>query len=868
LANHKQRVAIVGGGVAAMAAAWDLTSGANNNLYDVTIFQIGGRLGGKGASSRNRDRNPGFADGNGFGDRNEEHGLHLWLGYYENAFRMIRQCFDELQKTVPNPRVEGVDEGELDEHLGIRPAPFDNWNWLAAFKRSNLVGLADDSSGNWVPWIGRFPEYVHKDEEGVTGIYRFADGTAIPGIHIVEDKREAYPGEEEEEADRLAHPDVSFFLLHALRLLQAFIESLELRVEQRYAQEVRKSGALPPDDPEELLSQVMNLHPLTHRDSDTGSSPDLRRVLVNIRLMLLMPAIQSFAAIAGLSESTILFPGGSMPVGGERAVAMLDRYIAEMREKIEWFVDEDLAVRRLWELIDLLAANIRGLIAAGLVGRDDFSQLDGWNYEDWLRMNRIADRTLKNPIIRGAYDLALAYQDGDPRNPQLAAGQALNAACRFFFMYKGALFWRMTAGMGDVVFAPLYLALRKRGVKFRFFHRLEDIELDDAGTTVTRLKFLRQVRFDADKNISTSPTNYKPLEVVHFDKGHKAMSCWRRRPDLAQLYNNDPVIKERLRSLIEDTDANSYANFESVWCTWPEEYGDVVFATVGAARRTEADDSLNVGNYDHVVVTVPIAALKRVSRKLAEKSLKWKSMLDNIGTVATQSVQLWVNKETAELGWPHGRVNFSGFVHPFDTWADLSDVIKVENQGDARGVHYFCCVLPEKQIPQTMRAPNPQSNQAKNDTRPAPNQIAEVRETVKENVKRFLDEWVFQLWPDAVHRYPNVFRWEYLVDPRQVQAGRPAGPERLDVQHIVANVDPSERYTQSLPGTTKFRIRPFASGFSHLFIAGDWTDCGLNFGCVEAAVISGRLASYGISGYPDKTRIPGYGTFVERAAAI
>jgi hypothetical protein len=124
---------------------------------------------------------------------------------------------------------------------------------------------------------------------------------------------------------------------------------------------------------------------------------------------------------------------------------------------------------------------------------------------------------------------------------------------------------------------------------------------------------------------------------------------------------------------------------------------------------------------------------------------------------------------------------------------------------------------------------------------------------VKENMKRFLSEWVFHVWPKAVRRYPNTFRWEFLVAPRRL-----TGAARLDAQHIVANVDPSEQYTQTLPGTTKYRIRPDATGFVHLFIAGDWTDCGLNFGCVEAAVISGRLASSGIRGYPDVRLIPGY----------
>ena len=42
---------------------------------------------------------------------------------------------------------------------------------------------------------------------------------------------------------------------------------------------------------------------------------------------------------------------------------------------------------------------------------------------------------------------------------------------------------------------------------------------------------------------------------------------------------------------------------------------------------------------------------------------------------------------------------FPAFVHPFDTWADLSRLVEVENQPGARGVHYFCSVLPERDVP-------------------------------------------------------------------------------------------------------------------------------------------------------------------------
>ena len=73
-------------------------------------------------------------------------------------------------------------------------------------------------------------------------------------------------------------------------------------------------------------------------------------------------------------------------------------------------------------------------------------------------------------------------------------------------------------------------------------------------------------------------------------------------------------------------------------------------------------------------------------------------MLENIGTVATQSIQLWVNGKTLDLGWMHGQVSFSAFVHPFDTWADFSHLIDGRGSDEALGVHYFCSVLPERRF--------------------------------------------------------------------------------------------------------------------------------------------------------------------------
>jgi hypothetical protein len=116
---------------------------------------------------------------------------------------------------------------------------------------------------------------------------------------------------------------------------------------------------------------------------------------------------------------------------------------------------------------------------------------------------------------------------------------------------------------------------------------------------------------------------------------------------------------------------------------------------------------------------------------------------------------------------------------------------------------------------------------------------AEGEEAVKKTLSRFLDDEAGALWPGA--RDGNGFRWDSLWD----DAGR-EGPERLDGQYQRANLDPSDRYVQSLPGSGRHRIPPGRTGFDNLAVAGDWTACGLDAGCVEAATRSGIQAARAI----------------------
>src|SRR5580693_5269897 len=91
--TNKRKVAILGGGAGAISTALNLTNAENPEKFDVTIYQMGWRLGGLGASGRNMD----------VAGRIEEHGLHLWGGFYENAFAMMLRIYQEAARPPGSP---------------------------------------------------------------------------------------------------------------------------------------------------------------------------------------------------------------------------------------------------------------------------------------------------------------------------------------------------------------------------------------------------------------------------------------------------------------------------------------------------------------------------------------------------------------------------------------------------------------------------------------------------------------------------------------------------------------------------------------------------------------------------------------------
>jgi uncharacterized protein with NAD-binding domain and iron-sulfur cluster len=662
----RPNVAVLGGGMAGLAAAWHLTQPHHrDHVGDVTVYQRGWRLGGKAASHR------------GIHERIEEHGLHVWLGYYDNAFRLIRECYGELDRLRTDPA-----------------SPIQTWR--DAFVPAPLIALEDFHDGDWHTWSASFPT------------------------------NDLLPGEPLDADEASLPPTATEFLARSVNLMRAFVTSLG------------------------------------------GPTLDL------------LPG----AALAASREAQRLLGrlGALLPVANAPRVAL-----EALTETFTSTVQQQAGPRRLWHLLDLVVAQTRGLLADDLLTRG-FDSIDHLEYRDWIAAHGASPETCRGALVRGLYDLAFSHRGGDPGDTAFPAGLGLLLATKTFFDYRGSLFWKMTAGMGDVVIAPLYQVLRRRGVRFEFFHRVDDVIASDDGGGIDRVHIGRQVQ------LRPGHAEYRPL------RRYGMLDCFPAEPLIDQL--DAPADIRR-------------APLESFWCQWPD--AEAIVLERGR-------------DFDEVIFAIPVGMAQHVTSDLTRKSPRWREMVDTLETIGTQSVQLWLRKSEQELGSVLTGLTATSYVETFDTYSSMSHLLGRESWPDddrPASVAYLCSSTAFERRDDAADAEQP----------------ARAGRRVRADAVRYLQEHIGHYLPGSVGE--AGFDWDLLC-------GAPpgTGPAALDAQHLSANIDPSDRYVQALPGTGRARLRPDSSTFEHLHLAGDWTDCGLNAGCIEAAVMSGIQAANSVLGCP------------------
>ncbi|MEE6169857.1 MULTISPECIES: FAD-dependent oxidoreductase [unclassified Mycolicibacterium] len=666
------KIAILGGGVAGLSAAWRLSEPGWQNRFDsITVYQRGWRLGGKGASSR------------GMHGRIEEHGLHVWLGSYENAFTLLRECYTELDRDATDPT-----------------APIRTWR--DALIPADNPALAEEWGGGWQLWFGTHP--------------------VTPGL----------PGDPQGTGREVS---AATFVTQALQLAVAFVESL------------REAG------PGALVLSPSSQRPVA---SSLGLANVVARALTAATLAVADRDLRPDSAVAVLSPAL------------EAIGDSIDR-------------ENRLDHRRLWVLLSLVTAVVRGILADHLITHPSgFRAINDEEFGDWVVRHGGHPDALRSPLVRGLYDLVFGYRDADPDQPAVAAGVMTFLLGQVLFGYKGSLFWKMTAGMGDVVIAPLYQALRRRGVVFEFFHRLDALHLDARRQHVEAITMGRQVA------LADGVEHYDPLITV------RGLPVFPAEPRAEQIV------------------AGGRHDLESHFGTRDDVEKRVLRRGV---------------DFDHAVLAVSLGMVPTVANELLRDRVEWHEMTTHVRTVATQGMQLWLRPDEKTLGWERPGATVTAYQRPFETFASMPHTLWAEDwpaDDRPRSVAHFCGSLP---------APWPCD-----DSSCDPESLVKQAHS---DATDFVDRHLGVYFPHAVH------------DGRFAR-------DLVTSQHLSVNIDPSDRYVQSVPGSDKYRLRPDESGYDNLVLAGDWTDTGINAGCIEAAVVSGLQAANAVAGRGRYHRVRGY----------
>ena len=148
---------------------------------------------------------------------------------------------------------------------------------------------------------------------------------------------------------------------------------------------------------------------------------------------------------------------------------------AWLRLRYRALIDGDDELRRLFTCLDLGITVMKGMFEDG-VFKNGFDVINDIDFRAWLRKHGGDEQfSINSAPVRGFYDLVFAYEGGDFSKPNIEAGTLLRSMARIGLAYKGGIMFKMQAGMGDTIFTPMYEVLRKRGVEFRFFQRVEEL---------------------------------------------------------------------------------------------------------------------------------------------------------------------------------------------------------------------------------------------------------------------------------------------------------------------------------------------------------------------------------------------------------
>jgi uncharacterized protein with NAD-binding domain and iron-sulfur cluster len=465
----------------------------------------------------------------------------------------------------------------------------------------------------------------------------------------------------------------------------------------------------------------------------------------------------------------------------------------------------DPKVIRTRILVDFVLTVVCGIVTDGvLVGK--IGDVDKHELRKWLLDHGAQPETAHSPLTQACYDSVAAYVGGDVTQASLSAAAFLQTFVPALIAYRASFCYQMKAEVAESFIVPLYEALRRRGVEFRFLHELSEIEPDSAGSRIESLVFkVPSLPNLPSGSAATALASYAPLVQTTTLANGKKRWYWPRGPKppfdfLGEIDENRPLL---LRPF-------------------------------GPARDTV---TLRVGtDFDRVVFALPHTAVRKVAPRLMSQKPRWQSLSDQLPSVETQSLRVWLSTDFPDIKWdgemPKVPPVLSAYTPMFSTW---------EDSGQQLEMHAWPGTPPDSIA--TVFGPLPAGFH--------PYQCQFLawlhewfqRSRARSHARDFLSSHVVRLWPGLVDAN-GVFKWGELLPPSSTNVPEDA----LNHQWMIANAGASERYTHAAPNTFQYRLRSNDTGYTNLSVAGDWTRFWPATANVELAVISGLRAAYDVLG--------------------
>lgn len=378
-----------------------------------------------------------------------------FFGFYENAFRLLKQCYDELGGNGPFSTIED------------------------AFKPHSLIVLEEYINKNWKTLPFDFPtnSLVPWEGGGISSLWEHICTTiefVIQTYGVIDDYSQS---------KSTKSSSTSFAKQMALgkEVMECLSDSSLLQF------------------PSQLI-QLFLQQPMFWG----GWLNNINQFIGNILQNLDLTSEKVFLNLAyNLAKSLPKNTKTHRREHHQLILKLIDRFKEHLISEIESKIGQNPDMLWRLTLIDLALANIRGLFVDEIIDFRSLDSLDEYNYKDWLLKHGARESSVKSAFIRVLYDLVYGFPEGNTDKPQLAAGTAIRVLTTILFKYNGAIMWKMQSGMADVVITPLYEVLKRRGVKFKFFHVVKQLHLDQNQQSIASITLARQVNLKTQsKNIN------------------------------------------------------------------------------------------------------------------------------------------------------------------------------------------------------------------------------------------------------------------------------------------------------------------------------------------------------------------------------